>query len=1618
MYRFLNGVLVTAFCSMAGPTPASNRVWFGPEGRKKCPRRRNSLRGRGVMMARIGAWFERACPSTALATLIFVIGGSVGWADEIRWGSLSGGHWHHPSNWVGGVPLPTDSAAFLSHPSGTSTISLDGTTETAGLRIRGPKNLSFTGDPISFTTAEASTNPFITLQGNQVNVEISTELLFHETLYVNTENASATMSLSRPLRADNGDIVKRGLGKMVATSNSQSWSGDFVVEAGIADIKFATALGNSLGKTILASSTSEIWLDSLGDVPEPFVVHGGTIRAIETRPIETNVGAQAGYVALQGPIELTAGGSIVADPHWLPVLLDSTITGIGVLTLDGGSVYDFDVGGFFDLRQANSHTGETVITGHANVIVRHPGAFGSPAAGTRISRAIVTLNQSVGHEPFLVQDRGALVLAPSAVPYTESITLQRGGQLGSSGDGTMTLSTPLRLDGGGGTLGSGLTIGANVEGVGTLKVGVGGSSNHRFRGSLTNFGDVILSGTASFDGPFLMDGDLYVLGGQGTVESQHGLSGQDVVLIGGLAIHANNSVGQLVVGSAAGRSEFRPNLSIAPGATLTITDQLRFLGGSLQGAILGQPTLLKTSPDTGTISSLTGSAIEHIQVQDGELIVAGSLGASRPDIRLVSPDRARVRFEGAPSIEAVVYLDNSMPRHLDGALSTARGTTLVGDVYLGDIGANIGNGDITGRIHGGALNFRGSHELILRGRNHSYTGPTSITGRSLTLTDDGGLLSTSRIVGTGRFGPNDPNGTIVLDNRASIASNNRIGDSIPLDFGGTTLSLMGRENTSIREQIGDLMLSAGHNVLHVENLSPDDQTTELVVRSLQRQVGASVQFQNSRPGSRILLDAPVSLNDGLIGGWATIGDANTFDFVTVGPEGFVPYASQFAYATDLNAALATDAAEVVNSSVVITMDRQVNALRMQGSHIDLAEHHLDVESGGIIVSAGTVRSSVIAGGQLTGGTTQDGELMVHAGYSALTIESDIVDSSRGPLALTSTGAGGVILSGRNTYSGPTTVNFGSSIKLATPTALPDDTDLMLNGGRIEVGFGSLTSMNLRKFVLQNSGRIHPGSNLQGAIAVPPNINADSYQLEAGNIGLPLIGSGTITKTTPGLVSITASPNYTGKVLVEDGTIFLNDNQDFGSAPLDDAHAIVIGSRGSINARGNSTSNRKWLLNGGSLVGQGSFQTSTPITINGSARLASEGSPWTVNARMRGMGELTLESPLVSSNEPWLVQAGSLNEFSGNLQTRGGHIQIRGNNRNYRGRIDVRSQSLVPLNSPWALGTGPVVVWPDANLQISQPLSADVHLNGGGLRFWGTQGLLTGTLTVHDESFLYLAFPFDFTEFHSEGTILAEVNMPGTSHLRLAPDVVESSTRQTVSVPMDLTLASTINVGSDARITSYEADLHLTGLIAANDPHARLHITHANRLEFHAGIHVPQGTSLEFLANDLLVPLEIYQERMVSGSGRLANSVLINDGGSISPGDSAGILTVDGNVTMGSAGGLQIEIGGNAPGTGYDVLDVGGTIHLAGFLAVDLLDSFRPAPGDRFSIVSAQQVTGRFANADQPLMVGDSEFLVVYGDRDVTLVALPIPEPSTASLVLVCLVIRWGCLDRRRRRLLP
>lgn len=145
---------------------------------------------------------------------------------------------------------------------------------------------------------------------------------------------------------------------------------------------------------------------------------------------------------------------------------------------------------------------------------------------------------------------------------------------------------------------------------------------------------------------------------------------------------------------------------------------------------------------------------------------------------------------------------------------------------------------------------------------------------------------------------------------------------------------------------------------------------------------------------------------------------------------------------------------------------------------------------------------------------------------------------------------------------------------------------------------------------------------------------------------------------------------------------------------------------------------------------------------------------------------------------------------------------------------------------------------------------------------------------------------------------------------------------------------------------------------------------------------------------------------VLGGKGVINADVVIVGGEVSPGQSPGVLTINGDFLQNAGSVLTMEIAGTTPGVQYDQLFVTGDLTLDGDVNVQFLDGFIPMRGDVFELFagSATTFSGRLNVLGAP---ANLQFASSISGGGLSLTV--VPEPPTVALGLIGLLVTLaGC----------
>ncbi len=154
---------------------------------------------------------------------------------------------------------------------------------------------------------------------------------------------------------------------------------------------------------------------------------------------------------------------------------------------------------------------------------------------------------------------------------------------------------------------------------------------------------------------------------------------------------------------------------------------------------------------------------------------------------------------------------------------------------------------------------------------------------------------------------------------------------------------------------------------------------------------------------------------------------------------------------------------------------------------------------------------------------------------------------------------------------------------------------------------------------------------------------------------------------------------------------------------------------------------------------------------------------------------------------------------------------------------------------------------------------------------------------------------------------------------------------------------------------------------------------------------------------------------LKGKGAIDGAVAVNSGGTLAPGASPGVLTVN-DFTLNEGGTLAIELGGWSESTDFDVLNAIGDITFNDSTTLDIsfVEGFDPDKSDSWEIATANSISGE--NLLNLIGPDDLEYwnveVVDINSQALKLNYTIIPEPATLALLgLGCVTM----ITRRKRR---
>jgi autotransporter-associated beta strand protein len=571
-------------------------------------------------------------------------------------------------------------------------------------------------------------------------------------------------------------------------------------------------------------------------------------------------------------------------------------------------------------------------------------------------------------------------------------------------------------------------------------------------------------------------------------------------------------------------------------------------------------------------------------------------------------------------------------------------------------------------------------------------------------------------------------------------------------------------------------------------------------------------------------------------------------------------------------------------------------------------------TGGTTISGGTVRidnAAALSVGTVTigGATLQAGTALTLANNIALTSDTTF-DSNGHAFAMfgtvsgtgnfTKAGLGNMTLSGANSWTGSTTLNAGQ-LTLGTSTSLGNTgNSVTLNGGALD-----LNGLN----ITQNGGLTLSGATLQNGTFN----SSGAFNLQAGTVNAALAGAGAVSKTTGGLVILGAANSYTGGTTISNGTV-----------RIDNAAALGVGT---VNIGGATLQAGTALT----LANNIALTSDTTFDSNGNAFSLSGIVSGTGNFTKTGLGNMTLSganswtgSTTLNAGQLTLGTSTSLGNTGNSVTLNGGTLDLNGFSVTQNGGLTLAGATLQngTFNSSGAFNLQAGTV--NATLAGSGAVAkttAGVVILGAANTFTGGSTISAGTLQLGNAG--ALGNNANITAI-SGGTLDLGGLTATQAVLSQSGGTVQNGTINVGTYQLTGgTLAGTATV-SAATAFDLQAGT-VNGVLAGAGPLTKTTAgtVTLNGANTYTGVTTVNGGTFSVNGSTAVSTTTVNAGGTLGGNGTVGDTTI--NGGALAPGNSIGLLTVQGNLVFTAASSYLVEV---SPANA-DRVNVTGTATLGG-----------------------------------------------------------------------------------------
>jgi len=620
-----------------------------------------------------------------------------------------------------------------------------------------------------------------------------------------------------------------------------------------------------------------------------------------------------------------------------------------------------------------------------------------------------------------------------------------------------------------------------------------------------------------------------------------------------------------------------------------------------------------------------------------------------------------------------------------------------------------------------------------------------------------------------------------------------------------------------------------------------------------------------------------------------------------------------------------------------------------------------------MTNSGTIQAS-------SGGTLECIGTFNNAGgtIQALSGGTAILDGSFTGGTLSTTGSGVIQVAGGNGSTLNGLANDGNYQILSSGSTTLQGTinntgkiSLLSDGGRTDLYIsGTVTLTGKGSVVMANN----PDNSISSATGNDTLINQQTIQGEGtvGSSGLTVTNQGTVQANNASnpLVLVSATTNTATLEASGGGTLEIQSTvNNKGGTILAAKSSTVLLSTGTISGGTLKTS------------GRGSFQTDSG-SLDGTVNVLTNAGLFTV----ANESTLNLEGTINNTGTIALdTTGGCLALLQPTTLTGSGTVTMTANNCIYGSGNAFTNQSTI--QGAGTIGNSPMPITNDGTMVANQasPLNIEPDSNGFTNK---------GTLAANSGSVLNINGLFN----NLSGTTLTggTYALTGTLELQNA-NIVTNAASITLSGASAQIVDSNTNNNALANLATTAANA-LLSLQGGQSLTTAASYANKGKTTVGAGSGLTVAKTYSQSAGTTTVDGTLTAKKGLTvrkgtllGQGTVAAVVTSN--AAITVGDSTskpGILSITGTYTQGSAGVLNVSIGGKQVGSQYSQLAISNGSDLNGTLNIKLINGYVPSIGDEFTILTSSALTGQFATVNGGSINSGEHFQVNYGSTSVTL----------------------------------